>query len=73
VYPLALSYLHAALSLQEKNRVPDNPDIHYHLGKAYAKTEQTTLARQHFEYVLKVYPNYRNAADIKEELRHLKS
>jgi tetratricopeptide (TPR) repeat protein len=73
VYPLALSYLQEALTLQEKARLPDNPDIHYHLGMTYEKTEQTTLARRQFEHLLQVYPNYRNAADIRKELRSMKT
>jgi tetratricopeptide (TPR) repeat protein len=73
VYPLAISNLQEALKLQEKNNLPDNPDIHYHLGMAYEKTEQPALARQQFEQVLKISPGYRDAAEIKKELTHLKS
>jgi tetratricopeptide (TPR) repeat protein len=73
VYPLAIRNLQEALKLQEKNSLPDNPDIHYHLGLAYEKTQQPALARQQFEQVLKIYPNYRDAAEIKKELTHLKS
>ena len=46
LYPLAISYLQQALKLQEKNKTSDNPDIHYHLGWAYEKTQQQALARQ---------------------------
>jgi tetratricopeptide (TPR) repeat protein len=73
VYPLAVNFLQEALELQEKNKMPDNPDIHYHLGWAYEKTEQPALARQHFEQVLKIAPNFPAAAEIKKELSHLKS
>jgi tetratricopeptide (TPR) repeat protein len=73
VYPLAINYLQQALKLQEKNKLPDSPDIHYHLGMAYAKTEQPALARQQFEEVLKLSPNYRDADQIKKDLIHLKS
>jgi tetratricopeptide (TPR) repeat protein len=73
VYPLAIRNLQEALRLQEKNNLPDNPDIHYHLGMAYEKTEQPALARQQFEQVLKISPGYRDAAEIKKELTHLKS
>jgi tetratricopeptide (TPR) repeat protein len=73
VYPLAINFLQEALKLQEKNKIPDNPDIHYHLGWAYEKAEKPALARQHFEQVLKLYPNYPAAAEIKKELGHLKS
>ena len=73
VYPLAINYLQEALKLQEKNKLPENPDIHYHLGMTYEKMGQPSLARQHFEQVLKIFPNYRDAAEIKKELNHLKS
>ena len=72
-YPLAITYLREALQLQEKNKLPDSPDIHFHLGMTYEKTAQPSLARQHFEQVLKIYPNYRDADQIKIELSHLKS
>ena len=73
MYPLAVNYLQEALSLQDRAKMPDNPDIHYHLGMAYDKTEQTNLARQHLEHVLKVHPNYGDAANIKKVLSGLKS
>ena len=53
--------------------MPDNPDIDYHLGWAYEKTQQPVLARQHFEHVLKINPDYPAASEIKMELTHLKS
>lgn len=73
VYPLAITNLQEAIRVQQKNRIPDNPDIHYHLGMAYAKVNQSTLARQQFEQVLKGFPNYPNAAELKSELAHLRS
>ena len=48
--------------------MPENPDIDYHLGWAYEKTNRPALARQHFERVLKDNPNYPAAAEIKKEL-----
>jgi TolA-binding protein len=59
--------------LQEKDKMPDDPNIHYHLGMAYEKGAQPALARQHFEHVLKNYPNYSGTAEIKRELTHLSS
>jgi tetratricopeptide (TPR) repeat protein len=72
-YQLALSSLQEALNLASKSKMPDNADIHYHLGMAYLKTKQPTLARQNLEQVLKTSPNYRSADEIKEELDKLKS
>jgi tetratricopeptide (TPR) repeat protein len=73
VYPLAVTFLKEAFDQQEKNKMPDNPDFDYHLGWAYEKAGQPALARQHFEHVLKLRPNYPAAAEIKNELSHLKS
>jgi tetratricopeptide (TPR) repeat protein len=72
VYPMAVNYLKHALELQQKNSAPDNPDVHYHLGWAYEKSQQPALARQQFEQVLKTTPNYPAADEIKKELAHLK-
>jgi tetratricopeptide (TPR) repeat protein len=73
VYPLAITFLKEALDQQEKDKLPDNPDFDYHLGWACEKAGQPALARQHFEHVLKIRPNYPAAAEIKNELSHLKS
>jgi tetratricopeptide (TPR) repeat protein len=73
VYPLAVNYLQEALVLEQKNSTPDNPDIHYHLGWAYEKTQRPELSRQNFEQVLRTSPNYPAAEEIKKELSHLKS
>jgi Tfp pilus assembly protein PilF len=59
--------------LQERNKAPEDATVHYHLGLAYEKTAQPTLARQHFERVLKINPNYSHAADVKTQLAQLKS
>jgi tetratricopeptide (TPR) repeat protein len=72
-YPLAISNLMQALQLQAKIGLPDDPDIHYHLGLAYEKTGQPALARQQFEQVLKIAPHYRDAADVQSALVRLKS
>jgi len=50
--------------------MPDNPDVHSHLGMAYEKTEQPALARQQFERVLKINPN---SSDAKKQLAQPKS
>jgi tetratricopeptide (TPR) repeat protein len=72
VYPLALTYLQEAVNQEEKNKMPENPDFDYHLGWAYEKAGQPALARQHFEHLLKIRPNYPAAAEVKNELSHLK-
>ncbi len=72
-YRSAVSMLQEALKLQEKNKAPESADIHYHLGLAYQKTEQPALARQQLERVLRINPNYSEAAEIKRQLTSLKS
>lgn len=69
----AVRLLREAVQLSEKDKLPDNPDIHYHLGLAYEKTDQPALARQQLQRVLKINPNYSGAADVKRELAQLKS
>ncbi len=72
-YQSAIGLLQEALKLQEKSKAPDSPDIHYHLGMAYAKSGRTALARQQFERVLEINPNSSHAADAKIQLAQLKS
>ena len=69
-YQSAIGLLQEALSLQDKVRAPDSPEIHYHLGMAYAKNGQTALARKQLERALKLNPN---ASDARKELAQLKS
>ena len=73
VYGSAISMLQEAAKLQSKQHGPDNPNIHYHLGMAYAKAEKPVLARQQLELVLKINPNYSEAAEVKKQLDSLKS
>ena len=69
----AVDLFQEALKLGEKNKSPDEATVHYHLGLAYEKTGQNDLARQHLERVLKIDPNYSEAADVKKQLAQLKS
>src|SRR5207237_9760201 len=39
-YRSAIDLFQEALKLAEKNKAPENPTVHYHLGLAYEKTEQ---------------------------------
>ncbi|MGA7380292.1 MAG: tetratricopeptide repeat protein [Terriglobales bacterium] len=72
-YRSAIDLFQEALQLAEKNKAKDDATVHYHLGLAYEKTDQPALARQHFERVLKINPNYAHAADVKTQLAQLKS
>lgn len=73
VYPSAITNLQDALRLSAKNKEPENPLYHYHLGMAYAKAEQPGRAREQFERVLKIDPKYVNAAEVRKELAQLKT
>jgi tetratricopeptide (TPR) repeat protein len=72
-YNSAIQMFREALRLGEKNKAPDDPNIHYHLGLAYEKTNQPALARQQLERVLKLSPNYGDAANVRKKLAELKS
>jgi tetratricopeptide (TPR) repeat protein len=73
-YQSAIGLLQEALKLQEKNKqMPDNPDIHYHLGMAYVKVGQSGNARQQLERMLKINPNSKDALDARKQLAQLRS
>jgi tetratricopeptide (TPR) repeat protein len=72
-YQPAIDLFQEALRLAGKNRAPEDPGIHYHLGLAYQKTNQPVLARQHLEKVLKMNPNYGDAGEVKKQLAQLRS
>ncbi len=72
-YQSAVDLFQEALKLGEKSKAADDPTVHYHLGLAYEKTGKNDLARQHLERVLKINPNYSEAADVKKQLAQLKS
>ncbi|HEX8817736.1 MAG TPA: tetratricopeptide repeat protein [Terriglobales bacterium] len=67
-YGTAIHMFQDALKLTTKIGAPDDPGIHYHLGMAYAKTNQPTLARQQLQLVLKINPNFREADEVKKQL-----
>ena len=72
-YKSAIDLFEEALKLAEKNKAPDDPTLHYHLGLAYEKTDRPALAKQHLERVLKINPNYSSASDVKKLLAQLRS
>jgi tetratricopeptide (TPR) repeat protein len=69
VYQSAISQFQEALRLGEKGGAPDDAVVHYHLGLAYQKANQTALARQQLEKALKLSPNYADARKALSELR----
>jgi Flp pilus assembly protein TadD len=73
IYGSAISMFKEAIQLAVKHKEPENATYHYHLGLAYAKSEQPMLAKQHLERVLKLDPKYSDADDVRKQLAQLKS
>lgn len=69
VYQNAISQFQEALRLNEKVGAPDDPVLHYHLGLAYKKANQISLARQQLEKALKLKPDHADARKALSELR----
>jgi cellulose synthase operon protein C len=69
IYQSAISQFQEALHLGEKRGEPDDAVIHYHLGMAYQKANQLTLARQQLEKAVKLSPNNADAKKALSELR----
>jgi cellulose synthase operon protein C len=72
-YHSAVDSLREALKLSQESTAADSSRFHYHLGMAYAKSGQITLARRQLETALKLNPNSSDAQDAKKELAQLKS
>ena len=72
-YSSAIDSLQEAVRLSRESKSPDNPRTHLHLGMAFAKNGQSTLARQQLQIVLKISPNSTDAADAKKQLAQFKS
>jgi tetratricopeptide (TPR) repeat protein len=72
-YSSAIELFQEALKLAEKQKSPDNPTVHYHLGLAYQKIDKPAQAREQLQRVLKINPNYSDAADVKKQLAQLQS
>jgi tetratricopeptide (TPR) repeat protein len=73
IYNSAIGMFEEAIRLSAKNKQPENATYHYQLGLAYEKAEKPALARQHFKHVLKIDPNFSDAAYIRRELAQPKS
>jgi Flp pilus assembly protein TadD len=73
VYQAAIGMFQEAINLSVKNRRTESATYHYHIGLAYQKAKKPDLARQHFEQVLKIDPNYTDAANVRKQLAQLKS
>jgi tetratricopeptide (TPR) repeat protein len=68
LYPSAIELFNEAVK-----KTPNNPTFHYHLGLAYQKSDQPTLAKEHLQQVLKLNPNYPEAEGVKKALAEIRS
>jgi cellulose synthase operon protein C len=71
VYQSAIDLFLEAIRLNEKAGNPSQADFHYHLGLAYQHANQNAQARQQLERVLKINPNYSDAAQVRKALAEL--
>jgi len=71
-YKSAIDSFQQALDLEKKSRSAENPTLHFHLGLAYEKSGQPSLARHHLEQVLKIDPHYSSADDVRKLLEQLR-
>ena len=69
IYHSAIDQFLEALRLNQQNGGPDSATVHYHLGLAYQKVNQNTLAREHLEKAVKLKPEYADARKALSELR----
>jgi tetratricopeptide (TPR) repeat protein len=70
IYRSAISQFQEALRLNERAGAPDDAVLHYHLGLAYQKANQPSLARQQLEKAVKLKPDN---ADVRKALSELRS
>jgi tetratricopeptide (TPR) repeat protein len=45
-----------------------NPTLHFHLGMAYEKKKDSSMAKKEFEETLQISPNYGQADEIRKLL-----
>jgi cellulose synthase operon protein C len=69
IYQSAISQFQEALRLNERIGAPDDATLHYHLGLAYEKANQTALARQQLEKAVKLSPDNADAKKALSDLR----
>jgi cellulose synthase operon protein C len=69
VYQSAIKQFQESLSLSEKQGANEDAEVHYHLGLAYEKANQISLARQQLDRALKIKPTYSDAKKALSDLR----
>jgi tetratricopeptide (TPR) repeat protein len=69
IYQSAINQFQEAMRLNQKIGAPDTSVFHYHLGLAYQKSNQISLARQQLEKAVKLSPDNSDARKALLELR----
>lgn len=69
IYQSAINQFQEAMRLNQKVGAPDDAVFHYHLGLAYQKSNQMSLARQQLEKAVKLSPDNSDARKALLELR----
>jgi tetratricopeptide (TPR) repeat protein len=72
-YQSAIDLFQEAVKLAKMSNAPEDATVQYHMGMAYQKVSQPSLAREHLEKALKIDPNASSAAEIKKTLAQLRS
>jgi tetratricopeptide (TPR) repeat protein len=72
VYQSAINMFQESLRLNEKQGGADDPEVRYHLGRAYQKANQPRLAREQLERALKISPNFSEAVSARKALSELR-
>lgn len=70
-YQSAIDFFQEALKLERDTKSPSNPQLHFHLGMAYAKSGQPSLARQQLQLVLKTDTNPTEVENARKQLAQL--
>ncbi len=69
IYQSAISQFQEAIPLSAKSEASRTTStVHYHLGMAYQKANQTSQARQQLEKAVKLSPNNNDAKKALSEL-----
>ncbi len=56
---------------ESKEKLPDRPLVRYHLGMAYHKNGQMTLAKRELKKALELNPNFDGAEEARKELEKM--
>ncbi len=74
IYYLKRSYLSAVAELSDSVSLePDNPDMNFHLGLAYYRTDRMDAAKEHLEKALQLSQTFQGADEARKILKEIDS